>query len=90
MGANPYEDPMEGLVWRLNAQTLERKLVAILKRPDGQAAQYVSRGAVDRNGNLFFGHLNVLRSAWPAGVFRVQLPEAHRRKPQADSLRMWG
>ena len=90
LGDTPYENPMEGLVWRLNPQSLERQVVAILKRPDGKAAQYVSRGAVDRNGDLFFGHLNVLRSAWPAGVFRVQPPASQRMKPSAHNLRMWG
>ena len=90
LGENPYENIMEGLVWRMDRRTLARELVAVLTRPGGQAAQYVSRGAVDRNGDLFFGHLNVLRSNWPAGMFRIQPPASRRIKPSKDYLRMWG
>jgi hypothetical protein len=90
LGETPYENAMEGLVWRMDPQSLEREIVAVLKRPDGYAAQYVSRGAMDRNGDLFFGHLNVHRSAWPAGIFRVQPPKSRRLEFSTENLRMWG
>ena len=35
-----------------------------------QPAQYVSRGAVDHNGNLFFGDVGTK----PVGIFKVHLP----------------
>ncbi|NOY81948.1 MAG: hypothetical protein GXP31_13205 [Kiritimatiellaeota bacterium] len=77
-------EEMEGVVWRLNTETLERQPVTLLRRPDA-LAQYVSRGALDRNGDLFFGHVG--RS--PVGMFRVRLPEAHSAGGAAP-LRMWG
>jgi hypothetical protein len=80
---------LEGVVWRLNPDTRERTEVAVLARPDGRA-QYVSRGAMDRNGDLFFGNVLASSSPPPAGIFRVTVP-AERKRFLADCpLRMWG
>ena len=74
----PADGPeREGVVWRLNPATSERQEVAILRHPNGPA-QYVSRGAVDHHGNLFFGSVGVK----PVGIFKVRVP-AHRRKENA-------
>jgi hypothetical protein len=85
---NPMKDkphPREGVVWRLNPATLERQEVAVLEHPT-QPAQYVSRGAVDHQGDLFFGNVGTK----PVGVFKVHLP-AERKKPNAHlPIRMWG
>ena len=89
---DPVYNPMpadrperEGVVWRLNPATLERQEVALLKHPK-DPAQYVSRGAVDHHGNLFFGSVGVK----PVGIFKVRVP-AHRRKENAHlPIRMWG
>ena len=76
---------MWGIVYRLNPATLEREEVVELKRPS-YAAQYVSRGAIDHNGDLFFGHVGPR----PVGIFRVAMP-ADRKKPNAHlPIRMWG
>jgi len=95
-GASRWRDPVynpmspdhkerEGVVWRLDPVTLEREEVVCLEIPDGYA-QYVSCGAVDHNGDLFFGHVGVR----PPGMFRVQMPE-HRKRPNAHlPIRMWG
>ena len=45
----------QGVVWRLDPETLQREEVTQLEHPTG-LAHYVSRGAVDHNGDLFFGH----------------------------------
>ena len=75
----------KGIVWRLDPGTLEREPVAELVRP-GHNAQYVSRGAIDRNGDLFFGHVGPS----PVGLFKMHMPE-DRKKPDAHlPLRMWG
>ncbi len=75
----------EGVVWRLNPETLEHTEVALLERPD-ESAQYVSRGAVDHRGDLFFGHVGPK----PVGIFRVHMPE-DRKKPDAHlPIRIWG
>jgi hypothetical protein len=75
----------QGVVWRLEPETLARTEVAVLVRPDA-CAQYVSRGAADRNGDLFFGHVGPR----PVGFFKVT-PPAERRRPNAHlPLRMWG
>lgn len=85
---NPYgpqRRAYEGVVMRLDPQTLEREEVAILERP-GHDAQYVSRGAVDHNGDLFFAHVGPR----PVGIFRVEVP-ADRRRPNAHlPIRTWG
>ena len=52
---SPERKEREGVVWRLDPKTLKREEVTQLIRPD-DCAQYVSRGAVDKHGNLFFGH----------------------------------
>ncbi|MCX6917615.1 MAG: hypothetical protein NT167_32040 [Verrucomicrobia bacterium] len=75
----------EGVVWRLNPRTLQREQVAILQHPT-HAAQYVSRGAVDHNGNLFFGVVGTS----PVGVFKVHLPASRRKKNAHLPIRMWG
>lgn len=84
----PMEDgrkEREGVVWRFDPRTGQRQEVALLERP-GQMAQYVSRGAVDHNGDLFFGHVGPK----PVGIFKVAMP-AERKKPNAHlPLRMWG
>lgn len=79
-GKNP-----EGVIWRLDPQTLERKEMGRLKRPD-HPAQYVSRGAVDRNGDLFFGHVGPA----PVGIFRVEITDNAKEKREKSKLRMWG
>ena len=89
---DPVYNPMpedgperEGVVWRLNPATLQRQEVAVLRHPT-QPAQYVSRGAVDHNGNLFFGDVGTK----PVGIFKVHLPAARRRKNAHLPIRMWG
>ncbi len=90
---DPVHDPLpdghkeqEGVVWRLDPNTLQREEVAVLERPDG-FAQYVSRGAVDHNGDLFFGHCCGPR---PVGLFKVTLPPDHKRPDAHLPIRMWG
>ncbi|MCK5328228.1 MAG: hypothetical protein KAR36_06450, partial [Candidatus Latescibacteria bacterium] len=89
---DPVHNPMsedhkdrEGVVWRLNPETLERAEVARLERPD-EFAQYVSRGAVDHHGDLFFGHVGPK----PVGIFKVHLPEERKKKNAHLPIRMWG
>lgn len=89
---DPVRQPMpgskhdrEGVVWRLNPKTLRREEVAILQHPT-HPAQYVSRGAVDHNGNLFFGVVGTK----PVGIFQVHLPASRRRENAHLPIRMWG
>lgn len=89
---DPVHNPMpqdghqrEGVVWRLDPDTLRREEVAVLQHPT-QPAQYVSRGAVDHNGDLFFGNVGTK----PVGIFKLNMP-AERKKPNAHlPIRMWG
>ena len=80
-------DEREGVVTRLNPATLERKEVAVLHRP-GHCASYVSRGAVDHSGDLFFGSLETGRV--PAGLFRIVLPDDRKRENAHLPIRVWG
>jgi len=89
---DPVYNPMpgehkerEGVVWRMDPRTLQRTEVARLEHPKG-FAQYVSRGAVDHNGDLFFGHVG----SRPCGIFKVSVPANRRRKDAHLPLRMWG
>jgi hypothetical protein len=75
----------QGVVWRLDPETLKREEVAQLHHPTGEA-HYVSRGAVDHNGDLFFGHVGNR----PSGIFKVSMP-ADRKRPNSHlPIRMWG
>ena len=75
----------EGVIWRMDPETLEREEVTLLERPDA-SAQYVSRGAVDHNGDLFFGHVGPR----PVGLFRVEMPDDKKKKDAHFPIRMWG
>jgi len=77
---------IHGVLWRMDPETLKREQVTNLERPDG-CSQYVSRGAIDRNGDLFFGHVGRPK---PVGFFKVAMP-ADRKRPDAHlPLRQWG
>ena len=76
---------MEGVLVRVNPKTLEREEVALLERP-GHAAQYVSRGAVDHNGDLFFGHVG----PQPVGLFKVTMPDDRKKENAHLPIRIWG
>jgi hypothetical protein len=75
----------EGVVWRLDPSTLRREEVARLTHPSADA-RYVSRGAVDHNGDLFFGHVGPR----PCGIFKVSMPAALKKKDAHLPIRMWG
>ena len=81
----PDHKEREGVVWRLNTSTLKREEVARLNHPKN-LAQYVSRGAVDHNGDLFFGHVG----SRPSGIFKVEMPNERKRKNAHLPIRMWG
>ncbi|HUJ20933.1 MAG TPA: hypothetical protein VLX58_05385 [Bryobacteraceae bacterium] len=85
---NPLPPPhkeREGVVWRLDPATLKREEVTRLEHPNG-FAHYVSRGAVDHNGDLFFGHVG----SRPCGIFKVAMPAGRKRKNAHLPIRMWG
>jgi len=89
---DPVDNPMdashkerEGVVWRLNPKTYEREEVARLEHPKN-FAQYVSRGAVDHNGDLFFAHVG----SHPSGIFKVSMPPERKRPNAHLPIRMWG
>ncbi len=87
-GYNPMgkeRKEMEGVVWRVDPKTLVREEVGLLERPE-HCAQYVSRGAVDHNGDVFFGHVGPR----PVGIFRMQMPRDRKRKDAHLPLRTWG
>lgn len=75
----------EGVLVRLDPQTLKREEIMVLKRPDA-IAQYVSRGARDRNGDLFFANMGKM----PVGFFRVKMPNRRQGGECHLPLRMWG
>jgi hypothetical protein len=73
-----------GIIVQMNPETLERRDFAELKRPD-MTAQYVSRGARDKNGDLFFGHVGMNS---PSGIFRLPMNQAE--KSLDLPVRYWG
>jgi hypothetical protein len=89
---DPVYNPMpsghkdiEGVIWRVNPSTLQREEVGRLKHPTSDA-QYVTRGAVDHNGDLFFGHVG----SQPSGIFKVEMPLERKKKNAHLPIRMWG
>jgi hypothetical protein len=81
----PEHKEREGVVWRLNPATLEKEEVTCLVHPR-ELAQYVSRGAVDHNGDLFFGHVG----SRPSGIFKVEMPASRKKENAHLPIRMWG
>lgn len=89
---DPVYNPMsadrkerEGVVYRLDPVTLEREEVTCLEIPN-ECAQYVSRAAIDHNGDLFFGHVGVR----PSGIFKLEMPPDRKKKNAHLPIRMWG
>ncbi len=76
-------DRFRGIVVQLNPETGERRDFAELKRPDGKPGHYVSRGAMDRHGDLFFGNIGAI----PSGLFRLDMKA---EPPEDVPLRQWG
>ena len=68
----------------LDVRTLQREDIARLEKP-GSHGNYVSRGARDRNGDLFFGHVN---RPVPVGLSRVVRPA--EGEDLHLPLRTWG
>ena len=86
---NPMPDAKysrQGVLWRLNPHTNKKQEVALLECEAKVKAQYVSRGAVDHNGNLFFGHIG----STPSGLFKVDMPASRRKTNAHLPIRMWG
>jgi len=88
---DPVYNPMpperkrhEGVIWRIHPKTLQREEVAVLSEPD--PAQYVSRGAIDHNGDLYFAHIG----AKPQGIYKVTVPKNRKKKNAHLPIRMWG
>ena len=77
--------PATGVVLRIDPNTLVKEEVTQLCRK-GTSAQYVSRGARDRRGNLFFGHVGIP----PVGIFKLTMPSKNRKNQAHLPLRMWG
>jgi hypothetical protein len=87
---NPMDtnrEEREGVIWRLDPDTLVKEEVGLLKHPVG-TAQYVSRGTIDHNGDLFFGYIN--HRMKPAGIFKVTMPDNRKKKNAHLPIRIWG
>ena len=76
---------VQGVVWRMDPETGKREEVAILNRPDTNC-HYVSRGAVNKEGDLFFGHVGPK----PVGIFKVSMPEERKAVGKKVPIRSWG
>ena len=76
-----YQKKYEGVLFRMDTNSLEKEELITLDRPDN-FAHHISRGAVDNNGNLFFGNVGQAT----AGIFKVDMPIKIKNIP----LRMWG
>jgi hypothetical protein len=76
---------IEGVVWRVDPDSLEREEVTVLERPDA-SAHYISRGAVDKHGDLFFGNC----SKSPVGIFKLHMPGDRKKENAHLPIRMWG
>lgn len=74
-----------GVLVRMDPRTLEREDVCVLER-ENSCSHYVSRGARDHAGNLYFGHIGPA----PVGLFRVTVPGAGQRPDAHLPLRVWG
>ena len=71
-----------GVLVRTDLETLERREVLRLQRPDSPHDHYVSRAAFDASGDLWLG----IVSPPPTGVYRVDAPAG----TGPVTLRSWG
>ncbi len=76
---------IQGVVFRMDPETNKREEVAVLNRPDANC-HYVSRGAVNKEGDLFFGHVGPR----PVGFFKVTMPEERKNIGKKVPIRCWG
>ena len=78
------EDRPKGVIVRMDPQTLQKEDFATIGKPGAQG-HYVSRGARDRHGHLFFGQVT---RPTPVGLSRLEMDA------QGDNLhtpvRTWG
>lgn len=74
-----------GVLTAFDPETGDRRDVCRLVRPDASSS-YVTRGARDPAGNLYFGHVGKP----PVGIFRVTVPRTARPAAPDLPLRMWG
>jgi len=84
-GPYPTHEDSVGVVCQMNPETLEKREIAHLTH-EGRTAQYVSRGARNRFGNLFFGHVGGV----PSGIFRLPMNAPGGRSDLHEPLRTWG
>jgi len=78
--------PAYGSVLRIDPETGSRSEVAKLRRPSPEGSgHYVSRGARDRNGDIFFGHVGTV----PVGFFKMKMNVEEGRDNHLP-LRIWG
>jgi len=75
----------QGMLTRFDPQTGAREDVCILRRGE-RPSHYISRGARDASGNLYFGA--VLDP--PLGIFRVTVPNPGCEPNAHLPLRLWG
>jgi len=75
----------EGRIVRMNPKTLERVDYATLDFDKTKWEHYISRGAVDQHGNLYFGHVN---HPGPTGMYRLEMEPIKDATP--PPLRTWG
>lgn len=80
-------EEQECVIWKMNIETLKREEVVVLEREDG-IANYLTRGAIDKNGDLFFGTISHGQNI-PAGYFKLQIPEENKIDIKIP-LRVWG
>lgn len=80
------QESFRGIVVRMDPETREREDVAELDRGDDKPSHYVSRGAMDRNGDLFFGNVG----GTPSGIFRLPMNCETPPDPNQHPLRPWG
>ena len=77
-------DSVDGILLRYDIDAAQFQEAGRFRRPDAPVF-YISRGAVDANGDLFFG---TCLNRWPVGIFRVRPPQETLRQP--PPLRVWG
>ena len=87
---NPWQGEatkvFKGIVVQLDPETNERVDFAEVKRPDEKPSHYVSRGAMNYKGDLFFGNVG----GSPSGMFRLDMGNNKIIAPNEHQMRLWG
>jgi hypothetical protein len=82
-----FKKTTRAAVWKYDPDTMTREKVAVLEH-ENRLCHYVSRAAMDSNGDLFFATVDMVNR--PYAIFKVYMQEQKHKHSNPILPRMWG